>query len=132
MTRRPDRLIPFLEDREGWTFGYGPAPRTHDCVRFVAAGVEAVTGAKPLRTVRLRWRTALGARRHLNRLGGLAGAVDASGMVRIEPTLARRGDVGLTAGEALVLVEGETVVGLTERGLYRLPRAAMTIAWTVA
>lgn len=129
MTRSPERLIPFLEDREGWCFGYGVESRTHDCVRFVAAGVEAVTGVNRLEAIAPRWSTRIGARRALTRMGGLAAAVDATGLPRVEPMLARRGDVALTDGEALVLVEGDLVVGLAERGLYRLPRSAMVTAW---
>lgn len=130
MTRDPEALIAFLDDRQDWTFGYGQGDREHDCVRFVSAGIEAVTGLAPLTLINGTWATETGAARLLKRHGGLETAVDAV-MTEIPRTLAQRGDCGLTAGNALVLVEGATLVGVTERGLYRLPRHALLKAWTI-
>jgi hypothetical protein len=131
VARDPHALIAFLEARADWTFGYGPEPRTHDCARFFSAGVAAVTGVAPLDRFAGRWTTELGAARVLRRAGGLDAAVSRI-MTEIPITLAQRGDGGLTSGDALVLIEGETVVGLSERGYYRLPRHALLKAWTIA
>lgn len=131
MSRDPHALIGFLEDREGWSFGYGPAPKTHDCARFCAAGVKAVTGVDPLKAFTGQWTTERGAKLVLARHGGMAKAVSEV-MTEIDPRRAQRGDVGLTQDGALVLVEGEMVVGVTDRGLIRLPRAALSTAWTVS
>lgn len=130
MKRDPHALTAFLDSRADWRFGYGRGDRTHDCVRFAAAGVEAVTGYPALSRVAHSWTTARGARRVLARLGGMAAAVDRV-MRPIPVTMAARGDVGMTATGQLVLVEGDTVVGLSpERGLFRLTRAALASAWT--
>lgn len=129
MARRVEALAPFLEDRETWTFGYGPGVNEHDCIRFWAAGIEAVSGQNPLSRFKGRWTTELGAARVIRRSGGLARAVD-SVMTRVEPNMALRGDGGMTADGAMVLIEGDTVAGLDERGLYRLPRSALAIAWS--
>jgi hypothetical protein len=130
MPRNPNALVEYLEDRADWTFGYGPDPKTHDCARFVAGGVEAVTGANPLKRFTSEWTTRTGARRVLARHGGMASAVSEV-MTEISPTMAQRGDVGMTAEGQLVLFDGEMVTGLTpERGLVRLPRAHAVRAWT--
>ena len=125
-------LISSLEEREGWTFGYGPEPRTHDCARFAGGGVEAVTGINPLAHFSSEWTTRRGARRVLAAHGGMSKAVGEV-MTPISPLFAQRGDVGLTADGQLVLFEGETVAGLKAgTGLNRLSRAAAVEAWTVA
>lgn len=127
----PDALLPFLEEREVWAFGYGCEPLTHDCARFCGAGVEAVTGENPLARFSSEWTTRRGARRVLKAHGGMAEAVSEV-MREIAPTLAPRGMVGMLADQQLVLFEAETVVGLLpERGLMRLPRANAVRAWTV-
>ncbi|MDP3405042.1 MAG: hypothetical protein Q8S03_10160 [Brevundimonas sp.] len=131
IARNPDALIAYLEAREGWVFGYGPEPKTHDCVRFMAGGIAAVTGIDPLARFGAEWTTARGARRVLARAGGLVTAVS-SVMTEIAPARAMRGDGGLVGSDTLVLIEGQTVVGLaSDRGLIRLPRAALIKAWTV-
>lgn len=129
--RDPNALPAYLEEREGWAFGYGPQPRTHECARFFAGGVAAVTGVDPLDRFSSQWTTRRGARRVLAKHGGMAKALGEV-MTEIEPNLAQRGDGGLTDDRTLVLVEGDTVVGLDpERGYVRLPRSAMTRAWTI-
>lgn len=128
--RDANALIAYLEDREDWAFGYGPEPRTHDCARFCGAGVEAVTGRNPLDAFSSQWTTKRGARRVIAGHGGLAKAVSEV-MTEIPTTLAQRGDVGLTSDNCLVLVEGETLVGLATDGVHvRVPRSMMSMAWT--
>lgn len=130
MTRDPHALVDFLDGRADWTFGYEPKPRMHDCARFFSAGIQAVTGIAPLDRFSGSWTTEMGAARVLRRAGGLDAAVSAI-MTEVSVTLAQRGDGGLVAGDALVLIEGATVVGLSEVGYYRLPRSALLKAWTV-
>lgn len=130
MSRDPHALIAYLEEREGWVFGYGPEPKTHDCARFCGGGVEAVTGENPLKRFTSQWSTRRGARRVLAAHGGMASAVSEV-MTPVALTLAARGDVGLTHDGALVLIEGDTVAGVTDRGLIRLPRDAVAQAWTL-
>lgn len=122
-------LIAYLEEREAWTFGYAHGVRIHDCARFFAGGIAAVSGRDPLAAFGGSWTTERGAARVLARAGGMAAAVD-SVLSRIDVSRAQRGDGGMTADGALVLVEGEAVVGLDPvRGFVRLPRAALHIAW---
>lgn len=127
--RRPEALADFLDDRADWTFGYGRGPKIHDCARFASDGHSAVTGYSPLKALGSTWSSELGAARVLRRRGGLAKAVG-SVMTPVAVTMAQRGDLGMTEDGALVLVEGETVAGLDERGLYHLPRSAICDAWT--
>ncbi|ADK99381.1 DUF6950 family protein [Brevundimonas subvibrioides] len=131
LTRDGVALMAYLESRMGWAFGYGPEPLTQDCARFVGGGVKAARGVNPLDAFSSQWTTRRGARRVLAAHGGMARAVGEV-MRPIPPTMAARGDVGLTADSTLVLVEGEMVVGLhPERGQVRLPRTAMTSAWSL-
>lgn len=130
MARDAEALAPYLESRAHWTFGYGTGEREHDCVRFCDAGVAAVSGRHPLKSFSGTWTTERGAARVLARHGGMAQAVSTV-MAEIPVTFAQRGDVGLTTENVLVLVEGATVVGLTDTGYLRLPREALTQAWTV-
>jgi len=131
MTRDHHALIPFLEEREDWVFGYGPQPRTHDCARFCDAGVAAVFGTHPLKAFTSQWTTMRGARRVLAKHGGMAPAVSEV-MTSIDLTLAGRGDVGLLPDGQLVLFDGEGVVGVrADHGLSRLPRANALRAWTI-
>ncbi len=133
---RPNALAAFLDGRADWVFGYGRAPRTHDCARFASAGVAAVSGVDPLRRFAGQWTTRRGARIVLARNGGLAAAV-ATVMDPVAVTLARRGDVALidatgSGDPALGLVEGDLIVGLGPvRGYRRLPRSAALKTWTV-
>lgn len=127
----PHALIAFLESRDDWVFGYGPEVRTHDCARFGGAGLFEVFGLDPLTRFASHWTTRRGARRVLSAHGGMAAAVDEV-MTPIDLTQARRGELGMTANDQLVLFEGDTVVGPAPvRGLYRLPRSAAIRAWTV-
>lgn len=123
-------FIRYLDDRRAWTFGYAHGVRIHDCARFAGGGVEAATGRNPLADFAGSWTSEAGARRVLARFGGMAAAVDTV-MPRIAPTRAARADVGMTAEGQLVLVEGDQLVGLHPvSGYVRLPRAAMTGAWS--
>lgn len=129
--RDHDALAPFLEGRRSTPFAYDPTGL--DCARFAAEAVEAQTGANPLDRLGHAWRTRTGALRVLRTLGGMAAAVDRV-LERIEPGHARRGDIGGVPSEGgellLVVVEGATLVGLAPSGLQRLPRSAMTCAWS--
>lgn len=107
--------------------------RGRDCVSFAAACIEAQTGRDPLANVAI-WSTRREARALADAEGGLEAALDAR-LGRIPPALARRGDIaGLPDplfGIRLMVIEGDTLVGPGARGLERLPRSAMTIAWSI-
>lgn len=124
-------LIDYLEAREAWAFGYAPSLRMHDCVRWAAGAAVAMTGRDPLAEFGGRWSTEAGAARVIRRAGGLAAAIDGV-LTPIEPAQAMRGDWGLTANGAVVLFEGDGLVGLDRPGGYvRLPRGEAVRAWSI-
>lgn len=84
----PERLADYLAAMRPRRFAWG----THDCARFAAGAVHAVTGQQ---ITALQWSSPADAARLLRRLGTLATAV---GQVLPElpaPALAQRGDVVL-------------------------------------
>jgi hypothetical protein len=129
MTRDIPALLALIAARGDRRFGW---QRGRDCVSFAAACIKAQTGADLLEHVP-RWRSRAEALRMARERGGLKQALDKR-LDRVAPALARRGDIaGLPDplfGIRLMVVEGETLVGPGRSGLERLPRAAMTIAWS--
>lgn len=124
-------LIDYLEAREGWAFGYAPNLRMHDCVRWASGAAGAMTGRDPLAEFGGRWSTEAGAARVIRRAGGLATAIDGV-LTPIDPAQAMRGDWGLTANGAVVLFEGDGLVGLDRpNGYVRLPRGEAVRAWSI-
>lgn len=122
----------------------------NDCIAFAAAAVEAQTGIDPIG--RHKWSTQRGAVRTLKaaaaaakgRKVALSRCIEAlldARFERIAPARAMRGDIaGVPAdiagsdpklGLHPMIVEGETLCSPGPRGLQRLPRTAMTVAWDV-
>ena len=103
-----------------------------DCVSNAMICVEAQTGIDHLADMP-DWTTRAQALAVARSLGGLRKAMD-DRFNRIAPSMTHRGDIaGLadkTFGVRLMVVEGETLVGPGDHGLERLPRKAMTIAWS--
>lgn len=130
MDRNSTALVEIIEARSRRAFRWHSG---RDCVSFAGACVAAQTGYDPLADLP-RWRTRAEGLAIATELGGLEAAVDARLGDRVAPALALRGDVaGLPDrlfGVRLMIVEGETLVGPGRRGLERLPRSAMTIAWS--
>lgn len=126
-----DAFIALLDARACTPFEWGPDK--HDCFAFPGAAVEALTGDNPIARCGRSWSSARGAHAVLRRLGGVAAAVDTV-LPRLEsPAFAHRGDVGMVEGDGrqmLVVFEGQTVVGAAPQGLFRLPRSAVTVAWS--
>jgi hypothetical protein len=123
-------LVAYLEARARYRFAFRPAAGHHDCVRFAAGAVQAQTGENPLKG--LTWRSAKAARAMLEDLGGLSGAVS-SKLADVPVGMAQRGDIGLIdldGRESLCVIEGEMVVAAGVDRLVRLPRSAMTKAWS--
>ena len=135
MTRLPDwrtRLAVYLAAGRAKPFAYGE----HDCARFAAGAVEAVTGADPSAALGIRYTTLVGGRRALV----ARGYRDPVAFVResfeeIPPALARIGDLAvvLTAeGPALAVVGGAVVFApAPDRGLRLLPLTAAITAFRV-
>lgn len=124
-----DALVAAIAQHQRRAFGWRGG---RDCVRFAGACIAAMTGLDPLAGVP-RWNTRREALAIAKELGGLEAAVDAR-RPRIAPAKAQRGDIaGLPDrlfGVRLMIIEGETLVGPGQRGLERLPRSAMVMAWS--
>jgi len=122
-------LLAFIESRLQTPHAWGR--EANDCCSFPIQAVEAMTGRNPCR--RLTWATRRGALRVINRAGGLEKAIDRY-FVRIAPAQAMRGDIAGVVDEKFgihpMIVEGEMLVGPGDKGLRRLPRRAMTVAWS--
>lgn len=129
MNRDHTALVAAIEARSARRFAWR---RGRDCVSFAGACVTALTGRDPLSGLP-RWRTRREAAAIIAAEGGLAAALDAR-FARVPPALAQRGDIaGLPdrlLGIRLMIIEGETLVGPGARGAERLPRSAMTCAWS--
>lgn len=130
MSRDYVALVAAIESRARRPFAWR---RGRDCVSFAAACAKAQTGQDLLAGVP-RWKSRREALAFAEERGGLVTALDIR-LDRVPPALAQRGDIaGLPDplfGVRLMIVEGETLVGPGERGLERLPRSAMTVAWSV-
>lgn len=128
MMRDFDALLRFIADRANTPFGW---EQPNDCVSFANKAGQAQTGRSHLG--RLRWKSKDGARRVIEREGGIEAAMDKR-LRRIAPALAQRGDVAgvpdTQFGLRLMIVEGATLVGPGSRGLRRSPRGDMVAAWS--
>lgn len=121
-------LIAFIDSRQTMPYLWGE----NDCAAFVGGAVKAATGKDPLKG--LRWSSQTGAMRVLKRVGGMEAALDAR-FKRVSPTMAKRGDIAGVPDPALgihpMIVEGEKLVAPGEDGNKRIPRRAMTVAWSI-
>lgn len=130
MSRDYAAMIAVIEKRARRVFRW---VRGRECVGFSGACIEAQTGSDPLAGLP-HWRTRREALAVAEAEGGLLAAIDAR-LRRVPPALAQRGDIaGLPDplfGVRLMVIEGETLVGPGARGLERLPRSAMTLAWSI-
>jgi hypothetical protein len=91
VTRMPDwpeRLAQYLAAHRSTVFAWG----RHDCVKFAAGAVQAITGCDLLPEV---WADKAGAARVLRRLHGLVPAVSQSLPLLASAAWAQRGDVVL-------------------------------------
>lgn len=131
MTKERDieALITFIDSRQGIPYEWGR--KANDCVGFVLDAVKAQNGRG--RASELKWSSQTSALRVITRLGGLESAFDRY-FQRIPPSRAMRGDIAGVPDETFgihpMIIEGETLVGPGERGNRRLPRRAMTTAWS--
>ena len=130
MSRDHAALIAVIEYRANRPFAWR---RGRDCVSFAAACAKAQTGKNLLAGVP-RWTSRREALALAKMRDGLKVALDRR-LDRIAPALAKRGDIaGLPDplfGVRLMVVEGETLVGPGTRGLERVPRSCMTLAWSI-
>lgn len=123
--------VAFIESRQAMPHAWGK--RANDCISFAALAVQALTGDDVLARCGHDWAGRRGALRVLAKVGGRAAAADLMLTRLPSPAFAHRGDVGLVetpAFASLVVVEGQLLVAPGASGLVRLPRSAMSIAWS--
>lgn len=124
-----EALIAFIESRQNVPYEWGR--KKNDCVSFVLDAVKAQNGRG--RASELKWSNQIGAVRVIKKFGTLEKAFDHY-FQRIPPSMAMRGDIGGVPDEAFgihpMIVEGDTLVGPGDKGNRRLPRKAMTTAWS--
>ena len=131
MTPRRDvaALIAFIDSRQNTAHEWGR--KANDCAGFALDAVKAMTGKG--RASSLKWSSRAAGLRVIKRFGSLEAAFDHY-FVRIPPALAQRGDIAGVPDETFgihpMIVEGLTLVGPGDGGNRRLPRRAMTIAWS--
>lgn len=130
MSRDYAALVSAIDSRLHRAFRW---QRPRECVGFTGLCIEAQTGRDPLADIP-HWRTRREALAVAKAQGGLEAALDAR-LTRIPPALAQRGDIaGLPdrlLGVRLMVIEGDTLVGPGARGLERLPRSCMVMAWSI-
>lgn len=122
-------LVEFIESRMRTGFAWGK--RANDCISFFGGAVLAMTGVDRLAPLP-DWKSAASANRVLKRLGGLEAALD-SVLTPVPVAHAARGDgalVRMGEGLAVMVVEGDSLVGPGLNGLVRLKRPAMLRAWS--
>ena len=123
-------LIEFIDGRHCMRHEIGR--EANDCVSFALGAVEAQTGKRV--APKLKWKTLAGAARIIARYGSLESAFDAH-FKRVPPSLAKRGDIAGVPDDDFgihpMIVEGGTLVGPGENGNKRIPRRAMTVAWSI-
>ena len=123
----PERLDAWLEGAAALPHQYG----RHDCLRACAGAIAAVTGVDLSLGRRGRYRTGLGAARHLRRLGfdSPAALLDSLLPVR-HPAFARRGDLVAGADGIPGVCIGDRAAFVGEAGL-RVEPGPWVRAWTV-
>jgi hypothetical protein len=131
MERDIEALLAFIEERLTVPHAWGR--NGNDCMSFVAGAIDAQTGGKRKPLTGLKWSCKSTGMRQLAKLGGVEAALDAR-FQRIPPSMAHRGDIAGVPDADLgihpMIVEGDMLVGPGDKGLRRLPRRAMTIAWS--
>lgn len=128
MKRDIPALIRYLADRETMPFAW----RANDCVTYAAGAIVAQGGADLLADLPA-WSDEDTARAVLAAEGGIVAAVSRR-LRSIPPAQAMRGDIGLVPlaeGKFfLAVVEVQALAGPGLKKARRVPRGAMTQAWS--
>lgn len=132
------KLRAFLESRFDTPHAWGR--RANDCVSCAMGWAHVATGRDPFENVP-DYASAEEADLVLDAMGGLYAALDARFERLPSPAFAQRGDIGAAKiprreapsldEDVVVIVEGDTIVAPGRRGLARLPRRLMHMAWRV-
>lgn len=129
----PERMAAYLARHAATPFAWGQ----HDCVRFAAGLVHAITGVDLLPA---DWHTRTEAAQVLRRFGGLVPAVDGVLPRLPAPAAAWRGDVLLVQASApaggrrrwLAVADGARWWAPSPQGMTHGPLAQAELAWGVA
>ena len=128
----PSRLAEAVADAERTPFAWG----SHDCGSFATDCERAITGGTLFDDVLGgKYKTALGAARHLKRAGFVdIEALVADRLLEIPVNFAQRGDWVVSdsdLGPVIGVMLGEVFVSPGDDGLIRQPRAFARRAWRV-
>lgn len=124
-----DALLEFIDSRQNVPHEWGRTK--NDCVSYAFAAAKAQTGHD--RATSVKWSDEKSGLRAIAKVGGLEAGFD-RWFQRIIPSQAKRGDIAGVPDETFgihpMIVEGETLVGPGDKGNKRVPRKAMTVAWS--
>lgn len=107
-----------------------------DCLLSIGDYIAARGGHDVSALFRGTYDSEAGAMAHIERYGGVEGLIDLTGLVRIDPADAKRGDVMvLDTGDVMVgaLCTGSGVAARVDRGVVEVSRRLVTTpyAWRV-
>lgn len=122
-------LLAFIGERHAMPYAWGRD--ANDCVGYVLSAVEKMTGVRV--APKLKWSDQKQALKAIKKHGSIEAFFDLH-FDRVHPALAMRGDIAGVPDNAFGvhtgIVEGLTLVGPGDHGNKRVPRSAMTIAWS--
>lgn len=128
-TNWPTFLAEYVEERRSVPFEYG----VHDCCRFAAGAVRAITGEDPMAS--FTYRNKAQALRLIAADGALEKLLrDTLGPPLESPAFAKRGDVTLADldnGPTVGIVLGVNAAYAAETGVLLLPTRLARLAWGI-
>ena len=129
MTRDYEALAAYIESRSNMPFDWNG----NCCARFSLGAIEAQFGEAP--ELSFSWKTAIGAKRVIAARGGMLSIINEI-LMPIAPGAAMRGDIAGCPdddlGLALLVIDGQMLIGPCENGIRHIPRGFMTHAWRAA
>lgn len=129
MTRDYEALAAYIESRSTMPFDWDG----NCCAQFALGAIAAQFGAAP--EPGFSWKTAIGAKRVIAARGGMLSIINKI-LIPIAPGMAMRGDIAGCPdddlGIALLVIDGQILIGPCESGLRQIPRGFMTHAWRAA
>lgn len=129
MTRDYEALAAYIAERSNMPFDWDG----NCCARFALGAIAAQFGAAP--ELPFSWKTEIGAKRVIVKRGGMLTIIN-NILEPIAPGMAMRGDIAGCPdddlGVALLVVDGQLLVGPCEKGTRHIPRGLMTHAWRAA
>lgn len=129
MTRNVQALLAFINSRQNTPHEWGRDK--NDCVSYVLGAAKAQTGHD--RATSVKWKDEKSGLKAIAKFGSLEAAFD-RWFQRIPIGQAMRGDIGGVPDERFgihpMIVEGDMLVGPSDKGNKRLKRREMIAAWS--